>query len=50
MAEYLDTVRVCLAYGERPPTSSTPGTALWEAIEETALRKSRVRPESTSDG
>jgi MoxR-like ATPase len=50
MAEYLDTVRVCLAYGERPPTSSTPGTALWEAIEETALRKSRVRPESSPDG
>lgn len=35
-AEYLDTVAVCSRFGERP------GSALWHAIEEAALRKTRT--------
>jgi len=42
MAEYLDTVRACIEFGERPPTAAGRGaSALWSAIEETALRKTR---------
>ena len=41
MAEYLDTVRACIAYDERPPSDSGPGSHLWAAIEEAALRKTR---------
>lgn len=41
-AEYLDTVRACLDYDQRPPTDSSPGTPLWLAIEEAALRKTRA--------
>ena len=39
IAEYLDTVRASLEFGQRPPTEASPGTALWMAIEEAALRK-----------
>ncbi|HEX8081233.1 MAG TPA: MoxR family ATPase [Jatrophihabitans sp.] len=46
MAEYLDTVKACLAYGQRPPTADGPGTDLWDAIEEAALRKTRAKPAS----
>ncbi len=41
MAEYLDTVRACVTYGERPPHGDQKGSALWNAIEEAALRKTR---------
>ena len=36
MAEYLDTLRACLKFGE------CPGSPLWERIEEVALRKTRT--------
>ncbi|MFL6139393.1 MAG: AAA family ATPase [Frankiaceae bacterium] len=39
-AEYLDAVKASLTFEQRPPTASRSGTALWEAIEEAALRKS----------
>jgi len=42
MAEYLDTVRASLDFDQRPPTETTPGTPLWAAIEEAALRKTRA--------
>jgi MoxR-like ATPase len=42
IAEYLDTVRASLRFDQRPPTDTSPGTALWLAIEEAALRKSRA--------
>jgi MoxR-like ATPase len=42
IAEYLDTVRASLDFDQRPPTKTTPGTALWAAIEEAALRKTRA--------
>jgi MoxR-like ATPase len=42
MAEYLDTVRASLDFGQRPPTEDSPGTPLWAAIEEAALRKTRA--------
>jgi MoxR-like ATPase len=42
MAEYLDTVRASLDFDQRPPTETTPGTPLWAAIEEAALRKTRT--------
>jgi MoxR-like ATPase len=49
MAEYLDTVRACLTYRERPPNAASEGTRLWEAIEEAALRKTRApRPGALS--
>jgi MoxR-like ATPase len=38
MAEYLDTLRACVRFGERP------GSPLWERIEEAALRKTRSQP------
>jgi MoxR-like ATPase len=41
MAEYLDTVRACLTFGERPANATTDATPLWAAIEEAALRKTR---------
>lgn len=42
MAEYLDTVLACITYSERPPsTGGEPGSDLWDAIEEAALRKTR---------
>lgn len=41
MAEYLDTVRACQAFDERPATDATDATPLWAAIEEAALRKTR---------
>lgn len=41
MAEYLDTVRACVAYDEHPPNASEQGSPLWDAIEEAALRKTR---------
>ncbi len=41
MAEYLDTVRACVAYDEHPPNESEQGSPLWDAIEEAALRKTR---------
>lgn len=42
MAEYLDTVRACMEYDERPPKDGDPGSPLWNAIEEAALRKTRT--------
>jgi len=39
VAEYLDTVRACIAFVQHPPTRTRPGSDLWEAIEEAALRK-----------
>ena len=48
MAEYLDTVRACIAYDERPPDGESAGSALWEAIEEAALRKTRAARSVTS--
>jgi MoxR-like ATPase len=42
IAEYLDTVRASLDFGQRPPTETTSGTPLWAAIEEAALRKTRA--------
>jgi MoxR-like ATPase len=41
-AEYLDTVRASLEFNQRPPAGSSPGTPLWLAIEEAALRKTRA--------
>jgi MoxR-like ATPase len=41
MAEYLDTVKACLTYEERPPSGSQQGSSLWNAIEEAALSKTR---------
>jgi MoxR-like ATPase len=42
MAEYLDTLQACIAYGQRPATGDLPATDLWAAIEEAALRKTRM--------
>jgi MoxR-like ATPase len=42
MAEYLDSLRACLRFEQRPPSDSSPGSDLWEAIEEAALRKTRT--------
>lgn len=42
IAEYLDTVRAAVRFGQRPPTDTSPGTPLWLAIEEAALGKSRA--------
>jgi MoxR-like ATPase len=42
-AEYLDTVRACIDFGERP------GSPLWNAIEEASLRKTRGNEEQSSD-
>jgi MoxR-like ATPase len=39
VAEYLDTVRACIEFGQRPPTETGNGTPLWAAIEAAALRK-----------
>jgi MoxR-like ATPase len=39
VAEYLDTVRASIEFGQRPPTETGPGTPLWAAIEAAALRK-----------
>ena len=44
IAEYLDTVRASLEFDQRPPTETKPGTPLWAAIEEAALRKTRAAP------
>ncbi len=41
MAEYLDTVKACVTYDEHPPNGAKEGSALWTAIEEAALRKTR---------
>jgi MoxR-like ATPase len=41
-AEYLDTVRASLSYRQRPPTDGSPGTPLWLAIEQAALRKTQA--------
>lgn len=41
MAEYLDTVRACVTFNERPPNESQEASPLWSAIEEAALRKTR---------
>jgi MoxR-like ATPase len=43
MAEYLDTLRACVEFGERP------GSPLWERIEEAALRKTRSKPPTAGD-
>lgn len=39
MAEYIDAVRACLSFGERPGGPGREATPLWAAIEEAALRK-----------
>ena len=44
MGEYLDAVRASRDFGQRPPTADSPGTKLWAAIEEAALRKTRATP------
>lgn len=49
MAEYLDTVRASRDFGQRPPTKDSPGTPLWAAIEEAALRKTRASPDGDDD-
>lgn len=49
MAEYLDTVRASRDFGQRPPTEGSPGTPLWAAIEEAALRKTRAAPGGDED-
>jgi hypothetical protein len=50
MAEYLDTLRACLEFNERPPSEGAPnGSALWGRIEEAALRKARM-PVRETDG
>jgi MoxR-like ATPase len=49
MAEYLDTVRASLDFGQRPPANGRPGTPLWGAIEKAALRKTRAVPGVTDD-
>jgi MoxR-like ATPase len=38
-AEYLDTVKASIKFGQRPPTATDEGTSLWAAIEAAALRK-----------
>jgi MoxR-like ATPase len=50
MAEYIDTVRASLAYRQWPPVDGSPGTPLWAAIEEAALRKTRAVPGGGEDG
>ena len=50
MAEYLDTVRACVMYGERPGNSEEAATSLWAAIEESALRKTRGADGQISGG
>jgi MoxR-like ATPase len=47
MAEYLDAVKACLDYHERPPKDGEGGTPLWNAIEEAALRKTRAAEPSS---
>lgn len=44
MAEYLDTVRACIAFDQWPPSDSRAGSELWTSIEEAALRKTRRTP------